>query len=86
MDKLDSLSDSVRASLADTGSESMELVRYSNAAAGKFSYVARWLTERLEHRRGKREEAPVWDYKPENKFCRSCGLPLPDEFSPGHQR
>ena len=68
--------------LADMGSESAELVRYSNAEGGKFGYLARWLTEGLEHRRGKRDEAPVWDYKPEKKFCRSCGLPLPDEFSP----
>ena len=68
--------------LADVGSEACEMARYSNAGAGKFGYLARWLTEGVEHRNGKRDDEPVWDYKPQKKFCPSCGLPLPDEFSP----
>ena len=57
-------------------------LRYSNGCAPKFGFVARFIGDEIEFRNGKRDEAPIWDYKPEDHACKSCGLPLPDEFSP----
>ena len=68
--------------MVDVDGDTAEMVRYSNAQAGKFGYVARWLGELVEHRTGKRDEAPTWDYKPPRTACPQCGLPLADEFAP----
>ena len=62
--------------------DAVDILRYSNGLAPKLGYIARFLSEEIEHRQGKREEAPVWDYTEEKKFCQTCGLPLRDEFSP----
>ena len=62
--------------------DALDFIRYSNGLAPKFGYIAQFLSEEIEHRQGKRDEAPVWNYKEEKKFCQSCGLPLRDEFSP----
>ena len=62
--------------------DALDFLRYSNGFAPKFGYIAQFLSEEIEHRQGKREEAPVWNYKEEKKFCQTCGLPLRDEFSP----
>ena len=66
----------------ETEDGTVDLIRYSNGCAAKFGFVARFIGDEIEFRAGKREEAPIWDYKPEEQFCQSCGLPLPDEFSP----
>ena len=50
--------------------------------AAKFAYVARWISEEIDHREGKRDEAPVWDFEAEEKFCKQCGLALRDEYAP----
>ena len=63
-------------------SDALDFLRYSNGLAPKLGYIAQFLSEEIEHRQGKRDEAPVWNYKEEKKFCQSCGLPLRDEFSP----
>ena len=60
----------------------VDLIRYSNGYAAKFGFVARFIGDEIEYRDGKRDEAPIWDYKVEEQVCASCGLPLPDEFSP----
>ena len=65
-----------------TNSDSLDLLRYSNVVAAKFAYVARWMSEEIEHRKGDRDEAPIWDYEEETKFCKQCGLALRDEFAP----
>lgn len=62
--------------------DALDFIRYSNGLAPTFGYIAQFLSEEIEHRQGKRDEAPVWNYKEEKKFCQSCGLPLRDEFSP----
>jgi ATP-binding cassette subfamily B protein len=62
--------------------DSVDLIRYSNGLAPKFGYITRFLTEEIEHRNGERDEPPEWNYEEEEKFCPTCGLPLPDEFSP----
>ncbi len=62
--------------------DALDFLRYSNGFAPKLGYIAQYLSEEIEHRLGKREEAPAWDYKEEKKFCQACGLPLRDEFSP----
>ena len=62
--------------------DALDFLQYSNGLAPKFGYIAQFLSEEIEHLQGKREEAPVWDYKEEKKFCQTCGLPLRDEFSP----
>ena len=62
--------------------DALDFLRYSNGLAPKLGYIAQFLSEEVEHRQGKRNEAPVWNYKEEKKFCQSCGLPLRDEFSP----
>lgn len=64
------------------GGDALDLIRYSNACAGQFNYVAHWLNERIEWRQGKRDSEPLWDYREEQKFCKTCGLPLPDEYTP----
>ena len=66
----------------ETGEGTVDLIRYSNGCAAKFGFVARFIGDEVEFRSGKRDEAPVWDYKPEDHSCKSCGLLLPDEFSP----
>ena len=60
----------------------IELAHYSNSLNAKFGYIARWLGELVDHRAGKRDDPPNWEYKEEQKFCSRCGLPLPDEYSP----
>lgn len=62
--------------------DALDFLRYSNGLAPKIGYIAQFLSEEIEHRQGKRDEAPVWNYEEEKKFCQSCGLPLRDEFSP----
>lgn len=64
------------------GSDALDIIRYSNACAGRFNYVAHWLNEHIEWRQGKRDSEPLWDYQEEQKFCKTCGLPLPDEYTP----
>ena len=66
----------------ETETGTVDLIRYSNSCASKFGFVARFIGDEIEFRKGKRDEAPIWDYKPEEQFCQSCGLLLPDEFSP----
>ena len=66
----------------ETEEGTVDLIRYSNGYAPKFGFVARFLGDEIEFRNGKRDEAPIWDYKPEDHSCKSCGLLLPDEFSP----
>ena len=66
----------------ETEEGTVDLIRYSNGCASKFGFVARFIGDEVEFRKGKRDETPIWDYKPEDHACKSCGLPLPDEFSP----
>ena len=66
----------------ETREGTIDLIRYSSGCAPKFGFVARFIGDEIEFRDGKRDEAPIWDYKSEEQFCQSCGLPLPDEFSP----
>lgn len=66
----------------ETEEGTVDLIRYSNGCAAKFGFVARFIGDEIEFRNGKRDEAPIWDYKPEDHSCKSCELPLPDEFSP----
>ena len=66
----------------ETEEGTVDLIRYSNGCAAKFGFVARFIGDEIEFRDGKRDEAPIWDYKPEDHTCKSCGLLLPDEFSP----
>ena len=66
----------------ETEEGTVDLIRYSNGCAPKFGFVARFIGDEIEFRKGKRDEAPIWDYKPEDHACKSCGLLLPDEFSP----
>ena len=66
----------------ETEEGTIDLIRYSNGYAPKFGFVARFIGDEIEFRNGKRDEAPIWDYKPEDHACKNCGLPLPDEFSP----
>lgn len=66
----------------ETQEGTVDLIRYSNGYAAKFGFVARFIGDEIEFRDGKRDEAPIWDYKPEDHSCKSCGLLLPDEFSP----
>ena len=66
----------------ETEEGTVDLIRYSNGCAAKFGFVARFIGDEIEFRNGKRDESPIWDYKPEEHSCKSCGLLLPDEFSP----
>ena len=66
----------------ETEEGTVDLIRYSNGCAAKFGFVARFIGDEIEFRNGKRDEAPIWDYKTEEHACKSCGLLLPDEFSP----
>ena len=66
----------------ETEEGTVDLIRYSNGCAAKFGFVARFIGDEIEFRNGKRDEAPIWDYKPEDHSCKSCGILLPDEFSP----
>ena len=66
----------------ETEEGTVDLIQYSNGCAAKFGFVARFIGDEVEFRNGKRDEAPIWDYKPEDHACKSCGLLLPDEFSP----
>ncbi|MDE0401433.1 MAG: ABC transporter ATP-binding protein [Candidatus Poribacteria bacterium] len=66
----------------ETEEGTVDLIRYSNGCAAKFGFVARFIGDEIEFRDGKRDEAPIWDYKSEDHSCKSCGLLLPDEFSP----
>ncbi len=59
-----------------------ELVRYSSGSAAKFGFIAQFIGDEIEYRNKKRDEPPTWDYKVEEHSCKTCGLPLPDEFSP----
>ena len=62
--------------------DTLDLIRYSNGLMPKFGYIAKFLSEEIEHHQGKRDEAPMWEYEEEQKFCKACGLPLPDMFLP----
>ena len=66
----------------ETEEGTVDLIQYSNGCAAKFGFVARFIGDEVEFRSGKRDEAPIWDYKSEDHSCKSCGLLLPDEFSP----
>lgn len=66
----------------ETEEGTVDLIQYSNGCAAKFGFVARFIGDEVEFRNGKRDEAPIWDYKSEDHSCKSCGLLLPDEFSP----
>lgn len=66
----------------ETQEGTVDLIRYSNGCAAKFGFVARFIGDEIEFRDGKRDEAPIWDYKSEDHSCKNCGLLLPDEFSP----
>ena len=66
----------------ETEEGTVDLIRYSNGCAAKFGFVARFIGDEVEFRNGKRDEAPIWDYKSEDHSCKNCGLLLPDEFSP----
>ena len=66
----------------ETADGTVDLIRYSNGYAPKFGFVARFIGDEIEFRNGKRDEAPIWDYKPEEQSCKNCGLPLADEFTP----
>ena len=66
----------------ETEEGTVDLIRYSNGCAAKFGFVARFIGDEIEFRNGKRDESPIWDYKTEDYSCKSCGLLLPDEFSP----
>ena len=66
----------------ETQEGTVDLIRYSNGCAAKFGFVARFIGDEIEFREGKRDEAPIWDYKHEDHACKNCGLLLPDEFSP----
>ena len=66
----------------ETQEGTVDLIRYSNGCAAKFGFVARFIGDEIEFRNGKRDESPIWDYKTEEHSCKSCGLLLPDEFSP----
>ena len=66
----------------ETQEGTVDLIRYSNGCAAKFGFVARFIGDEIAFRSGERDEAPIWDYKVEDHSCKSCGLPLADEFSP----
>ncbi len=66
----------------ETHEGTIDLIRYSNSCAAKFGFVARFIGDEIEFRDGKRDEAPVWDYKVEEHSCKTCGLLLADEFTP----
>ena len=66
----------------ETEEGTVDLIRYSNGCAAKFGFVARFIGDEIEFQNGKRDEAPIWDYKTEDHSCKSCGHLLPDEYSP----
>lgn len=66
----------------ETQEGTVDLIRYSNGCAAKFGFVARFLGDEIAFRDGERDEAPIWDYKIEDHSCKSCGLPLADEYAP----
>lgn len=66
----------------ETQEGTVDLIRYSNGCAAKFGFVARFIGDEIEFREGNRDEPPIWDYKIEEHSCKTCGLPLADEYSP----
>lgn len=66
----------------ETHEGTVDLIRYSNSCAAKFGFVARFIGDEIEFRKGDRDEPPIWDYKIEEHFCKSCGLLLADEYAP----
>lgn len=66
----------------ETQEGTIDLIRYSNGCAPKFGFVARFIGDEIDYRDGKRDEAPIWDYKVEEHTCKTCGLMLPDEYAP----
>ncbi len=66
----------------ETQEGTVDLIRYSNGCAAKFGFVARFIGDEIEFRSGNRDEPPIWDYKVEEHTCKTCELPLADEFSP----
>ena len=66
----------------ETQEGTVDLIRYSNGCAAKFGFVARFIGDEIEFREGNRDEPPIWDYKVEEHSCKTCGLPLADEYSP----
>ncbi|MDE0638525.1 MAG: ABC transporter ATP-binding protein [Candidatus Poribacteria bacterium] len=66
----------------ETREGTVDLIRYSNGCAAKFGFVARFIGDEIEFREGNRDEPPIWDYKVEEHSCKTCELPLADEYSP----
>ena len=66
----------------ETQEGTIDLIRYSNGCAPKFGFVARFIGDEIDYRDGKRDEAPIWDYKVDEHTCKTCGLMLPDEYAP----
>ena len=66
----------------ETQEGTVDIIRYSNGCAPKFGFVARFIGDEIEFHNGKRDEPPIWDYKVEEHSCKTCGLLLPDEYSP----
>ncbi len=66
----------------ETQEGTVDLIRYSNGCAAKFGFVARFIGDEIAFRDGERDEPPLWDYKIEEHSCKTCGLPLVDEYSP----
>ena len=66
----------------ETEEGTVDLIRYSNSCAPKFGFVARYIGDEIDYLKGNRDEPPIWDYKIEEHYCKSCGLLLADEYSP----
>ncbi len=66
----------------ETKEGTVDLIRYSNSCAPKFGFVARFIGDEIEFLKGNRDEPPIWDYKIEEHYCKSCGLLLADEYTP----
>ena len=66
----------------ETEEGTVDLIRYSNSCSPKFGFVARYIGDEIDYVKGNRDEPPIWDYKIEEHYCKSCGLLLADEYSP----
>lgn len=66
----------------ETEEGTVDLIRYSNSCSPKFGFVARYIGDEIDYVKGNRDEPPIWDYKIEEHYCKSCGLLLTDEYSP----
>ena len=59
--------------------DALDLIRYSNGLMPKFGYIAKFLSEEVEHRQGKRDEAPMWEYEEEAAILQgpvACRCPI----------